>query len=349
MRSIKLSVLIVCIVGAIGFYIYQKQSIKTYSKKGYATSFVTVKPLKYAKISPDIEAVGSTKAFESVTLSANVTEYVRKLYFNDGDFVKKGDILVELENEEEKAQIVNAKARLVEAQSHYKRTLKLLKGNYSAQSEHDTREANLKSAQAQLTQMHAKLKDKTIRAPFSGVLGFRLISEGTLLEPGDKIVTLDMIQPLKVDFTLAERYLSQLYKGQHFISFSVAYPDKTFKGKIATIRSRIDEQTRTVMVRGILDNKSKQLKPGMLLKIHIPLPALNVLVIPEHALVSRGKERFVFIVKNNKAKKIAITILQRKNDKLFVSAKVNEGDLLVIDGGFKLKDGMNVKYKNVTI
>ena len=283
MRRAKWAFFFLLLLACFAYYFYKQSVVYEIPSKPKRHVSVSVVLLKYETITPDIEAIGSTKAFESVTISANITEFVRKIHFNDGDSVKKGDVLVELESEEEKAQLVSAKARLIEAKLHYKRTLKLLKDRYSAQSEHDTREADLKSAKAQLDQMQAKLKDRIIRAPFSGILGFRQISEGTLLEPGDKIVTLDMLQPIKVDFSLAERYLSQIYKGQPFIAYSVAYPDKVFKGKIATIRSRIEEQTRTVMVRGVIDNQLNQLKPGMLLKINIPLSPKKVLVIPEQA------------------------------------------------------------------
>lgn len=310
---------------------------------------VSVAKIQSKDVERVIEAIGSVKAYESVTISANVTEYVKELFFNDGDYVEKEAPLVELISDEELAQHGSAKARLIEAQANFDRIAKLLRRHHASKAEHDNTYANLQSAKAKLDEIKAKLNDRTIRAPFAGVLGFRLVSEGSLLEPGDKIVTLDMIVPIKVDFTLAERYMGHVSQGLPFKAHSIAYPDHTFKGKITAIASRVDEQTRSVTVRGKIANKDKKLKPGMLLKIFIPQQARRVLLIPESALLARGNERFIFIIENNRAKKIPVKVVERVGDTVHIDAEIAKNTEVVVDGGFKLFENTKVKIKHVSL
>lgn len=349
MRILKWGIPIVLVTTLLGwFYIARTKNPSLSLSKPPAVS-VSVTPFESKKYTPMIEAIGTARAFESVVISVNVTEFVEKVHFKDGQYVKKGAPLITLGKDEEQAQLMRIKAQLGEAKAQFERTKKLIKKNYSARSEYDLREATMKAAAAQLQEINAKINDRIITAPFSGILGFRQVSEGALLEPGDSIVTLDMIKPLKVDFTLAEHLLSKIKIGQTFQVESIAYQDHTFKGTISAVATRLDEQSRSVKVRGIIANKKQQLKPGMLLKIRIPLKAKRAMIIPEQALLSHGDTRYIFAVKNNIAYKIPIEIIQRNQGQLIIRAKIPKKSMLVIDGGFKLKPGMKVDTQDANL
>ncbi len=312
-------------------------------------TLIETTPVIQRTVTETLEAVGTAKAYESVTISANVTEYISQLHFEDGDRVQKGDILVELETAEEMAQLQEAEARLMEARLQFKRIQNLVKRDFSSQAELDTLKANADSAKAQLERIKTTIADRSITAPFDGILGFRKVSEGALLEPGDQIVTLDMIQPLRIDFSVPEKYLNQIRVGQAFKARSIAYAEDIITGKIATVDSRIDEQTRSVIVRGQMDNQQLKLKPGMLLKISLPIASRQVLTIPEEALLAQGNKRYIFIVPRggNIAERHEVKIISREGPLINIDSEIDPDALVVTRGAFKLQDGQKVKIKNV--
>lgn len=307
---------------------------------------VEVTPASQKVVMNTIEAIGTAKAFESVTISANVTEYVRKLHFNDGDNVEEGDLLVEMATQEEKSRLDEAKAKLLQAQQQYDRIKDLLKKSFSAKSEYDSQKAALDSAKAQVAQINSQLADRSIKAPFGGVLGFRQISVGTLLEPGDAVVTLDMIQPLKIDFTIPEKLLAKVKPGQPFKVFSIAYPDEIFKGKIETINPRLDAASRSISIRGIIENKTLKLKPGMLLKVKLPLGKKRYITVPEESLLAQDKQRYIFVVIDGHAKKRDVKVVKRRGDLVDVTGDLTTGEAVVSKGAFKLKDGQEVRINH---
>lgn len=354
MRAVRIGqylgviVLLAFIVAGVTYYLTTVRN-DTQQQTARPPSPVEVTPPVKRMIAEKLEAIGNARPYESVTLSANVTEYIKRLHFEDGDQVKKGDLLVELETAEEKAQLAEAKARLLEANQHYARIKNLLKKDFSAQSEYDMQKANVESAKAQVLQIEAIIADRNITAPFDGVLGFRLVSEGTLIESGDNIATLDMIAPLRIDFTVPEHYLQKLYEGQPFSANTVAYPSKTFNGKVQTINARIDEASRAVTLRGVISNKRLLLKPGMLLHIVLKLSEQEAWVLPEQALQAKEDKRYVYVVPKGetKAKRVDITLIRRDGPEILVKAPLKKTDRVIIKGGFKLQDHQEVLIQNV--
>ncbi|KTD33874.1 efflux RND transporter periplasmic adaptor subunit [Legionella israelensis] len=342
------SVLIAFLILLAGYF-YFANGLSDKDGKAPSPIVVHAVPVKTRTVENFIEAIGTTRAFESVTITVNVTEYIKQLFFEDGDIVKKGDVLVELETSEEKAQMMEAQARLEEARVQFERFGKLSKRDFLSKSEHDAQKATLDSAAARVEQIKSMMADRTLKAPFDGLLGFRRVSKGTLVEPGDEIVTLDKIQPLKIDFSLPERYLANLHKGQGFTARSIAYKGKLFTGTISTINPRIDEQARAVLLRGLLNNEQLLLKPGMLLHIKLPLGHEKVLTVPEEALLAQGMERYIFIVdkNDNKARKINVKLLKRHERWLDIEAQVPTDSWIITDGAFKLREGQLVDVKYV--
>lgn len=305
---------------------------------------VRVEKVERVALANTLEAIGTAKAFESVTITANVTEYVKKLHFEDGDAVKKGDLLVELARAEEVAQLNDAQARLKEANQQFTRVKNLVKRNFSARSEYDAQQANVESLNAQIERIKSTIADRIIRAPFDGVLGFRQISDGTLVEPGNEIVVLSMIQPLRLDFTVPEQYAGKLYKNMPFKASSIAYPKVRHEGKVETISPQVNEQTRSIQLRGRIQNKDLKLKPGMLMQVTIKITSQQALKVPEEALLALDKDRFVFIVsKGDIALKKKVSIIRRSGANVFITGEISPEDRVITEGAFRLRSGQKVK------
>ncbi len=335
------------IMAMIYFFQSPSGNIKPHFLSG--TTVVDAVKVKQHKVQEKVEAIASAKAIESVMISPSVTEYVKTIYFKQGKRVKKGDLLVLLDSAEEEARLQEAEAMVVEAELQYQRLKGLLKDKYTAQSEFDKQYSLVKIAKARVQRIKSMIKDRMLRAPFDGRLGIKKVSEGALLKPGEAIVTLDKIQPIEVNFSIPERYYASLKVGLPFSATISAYPHKIFHGKIATLDTRFDETIRSIAVRGLVDNKAHLIHPGMLLKISLPISEQQLLVIPEDALLAEGEDRYVFVIDKatNKVHRKSISIISRRGPWLDVKADIAAGSLIVTNGGFKLKDGQQVKINHV--
>ena len=196
-----------------------------------------------------IEALGTLRANESVELTASVIEKVNALYFEDGNRVADGDFLVEMTSAEEHAQLEEARALTVEADRQYRRVKSLAAQGTAARSLLDERRRQQETARARLSAIESRLSDRLIKAPFAGVVGLRNISVGALIEPGDIITTLDDDSVMKLDLSVPDVYLARLKPGLTVIARTRTYKDREFKGEVRSIDSRIDEVSRSVVVR----------------------------------------------------------------------------------------------------
>lgn len=338
-------ILVVVAIAAALFFMVQHKAKRQYGRPGMQgpAAITTARVVKKA-IAQSIQSVGSVKAFEAITITSNVTEYVRKLHFDDGDFVKKGTLLVEFETREERALLDAAKAKFNEAQKQFKRTQTLVLKDHVSKAEHDKQIAELKSTKAKIAEMESRIRDRMLRAPYSGVLGFRKVSEGELVEPGNEIVSLDVVQPIKVDFNLPEKYLGRVKKGQTILATSVAFPKETFTGTVRTIASRVDEGSRSVVVRAIVPNKKALLRPGMHLTVELQLASAQVILIPEEALVPADGKQYVFVVnQDNTVQRVEVQLGQRVKGRVVITKGLQAGMVIVVDGGFKLRSGQKVR------
>ncbi len=188
-----------------------------------------------------------------------------------------------------------------------------------------------------------ELASTTLRAPFSGVLGLRAVSPGELVNPGDKIVTLDDISIVKVDFSVPETYLSTLAKGQEIVAKTAAYPDRTFTGIVRTIDTRVDPVTRAIVVRAEIPNESGLLRPGMLMTVELIKNRRHSIALPEETLVPMGERQFVFIVKDGKAEQRWVEIGSRRPGEVEISSGIAEGEVVVREGTNRLSPGAPVR------
>jgi membrane fusion protein (multidrug efflux system) len=338
--------IILSISGLIANKIYQGSSENQGAWGSAGEILVVAKQASLEEFVEQIEAIGTAQGNESISITAKVTESVQKVNFEDGDYVEKGRILVHLTNAEETALLSEAQATLDEASQQYKRVSNLMSQNLASQTQLDEENARQQTAQARLEAIVARMDDRLIRAPFSGVLGFRNVSEGSLITTNTIITTLDDISRIKLDFTVPEIYLSALHIGQDVFAISDAYPEHQFEGKVATISSRVDPITRSVVVRAIIPNQEKLLHPGMLMKVNLIRSRETVTAIPEESLFPIADKQFVYRVKDdNTVERVAVEIGRRRPGLVEILSDFPVGTTVVTEGVIRIRPGSKVKLK----
>jgi membrane fusion protein (multidrug efflux system) len=211
-----------------------------------------------------------------------------------------------------------------------------------SKSSFDQLEATLKANRARLGAATARLEDTVIRAPFSGRVGLRRVSVGTLISPGAVITTLDDTSVIKLDFSVPENFLATLREGLSIHARAPAFPGRSFAGTVASIDSRVDMNTRSVTVRALLANEDGVLKPGMFLNVTLANDEREALVIPEEALTPEAERQFVFVVVDGKAQRREVRIGNRRPGSVEVLAGLSAGERVVVEGTQKIRDGAQV-------
>jgi membrane fusion protein (multidrug efflux system) len=311
---------------------------------------VIVSEVRVDHFSDRLEALGTLAANESVELTANVSETVSAIHFDDGERVKQGQVLVEMTSSEEHAQLEEAHATANEAKRQYQRIKSLEAQGTAAKSLLDERKREWETARARLAAIESRLADRLIKAPFSGVLGLRDLSVGALVQPGDLITTLDDDSVMKLEFPIPGTYLNAVSPGLEVISTAHAFPDKIFKGSVKSIDSRIDPATRSIRVRAILPNPEQRLKPGLLMQVVLLNNPRETLVIPEEALIPLGTQQFVFTVdtaNGHTANKREIHIGSRRPGEVEVLDGLQAGDQVISHGTLKVRPGQPVTISAV--
>jgi membrane fusion protein (multidrug efflux system) len=303
---------------------------------------VTLQAVRPQPFVDTLQALGTVRAHESVTVTASVSEKVQSVHFNSGDIVRAGAPLVTLSGQAEQAQLGEAQAAAGEAEKLYRRQSELAAQQLIARSQLDTQRAARDAAAARVAQVRAQLADRVIRAPFGGVLGLRQVSPGSLVTPGTVITTLDDLSTVYVDFPVPETQLAQVGAGARLSGASAAYPGRRFDGTVSTIDARIDPATRALTVRGQFANPDHALKPGMLMTVDIARAERPALLVPEIAVVQVGAESYVYRVRNGVAERADVNLGTRRDGRVEVVSGLAAGDTIVVDGTGKLKPGAKV-------
>ncbi len=341
-------VLLLAVIAGYSIDSLISQQAMAHRQQAPQPTLVAVKPVAYADMIDQIESVGTAFANESVTLTAKVTETVRKVNFEDGMWVNEGDILLELTNAEETAMLAEAKATVDETTRQFQRVKNLIDQKLASQTALDVERARMETANARLEATVARLDDRLIRAPFSGLLGFRRISQGTLLTPSTPVTTIDDVSIIKADFSVPERYLSDIVRGQQIFAKSTAWPAHIFKGEVHTVNSRIDPVTRSITVRAHINNDDLKLRPGMLLNIELVVNQVRSLVVPEEAIVPIQDRSYVYLVGAAViAERTEIVTGRRDVGIVEVVSGLSEGDLVVTQGVIKISPGSPVRMREV--
>jgi membrane fusion protein (multidrug efflux system) len=303
---------------------------------------VVAVPVRSEQISFEIEALGTTRANESVDITSKVVNQVTAVRFEEGQQVAKGAVLVELDSEQVRADLAAAEAALAESRSQFQRSRELYTTRILSDSQLEQIEATFKANEARVASARARVSDTVIRAPFAGRVGLRRVSVGSLISPGTIITTLDDTSTIKLDFTIPETFLPVVKPGLGITATSVAYPDMSFTGEVSSVDSRVDPATRSVTVRALVPNSKGLLKPGMFLTTRLSRGAIDALMIPEQALVPEGGETFVFVVNEGVAEKRKVQIGQRRVGQVQIVEGLASGEIVVTEGTQKLRDGAAV-------
>lgn len=308
------------------------------------TVLVEVAAVDESVLTHTVEALGTATANESVTLTASLTDTVRRVNFDDGDYVEADAVLVELTDDEEEALLAEARANLNEARRRLQRLEDLDKRGIAVPSDVDEARSQEQAALARLNAIVARLRDRLIRAPFTGLLGFRQVSPGTLVMPGDAITTIDDISRIKLDFTVAEKYLSLISAGHRIYAHSSAWRNHRFEGVVTAVGSRVDAATRSVVVRAVIENDERLLRPGMLLAVKVVAEERSALTVPERAIIQVGDRAYVYLVDaEQKAQRREVRLGLRQTGAVEIAEGLNAEDRVITDGIVKLREGIAVR------
>ncbi len=311
-------------------------------------TFVATAPVRSERLSQKLEALGNARSNESVDVSSKTSNIVTAVMFRDGERVKRGQVLVQLDDAQARADVAEAEAAVTESQAQFNRSRELLNTQVLSKSQYDQLEATLKADKARLAAANARLEDTVIRAPFSGRVGLRRVSVGSLISPGSVITTLDDTSVIKLDFAVPENVVSSLREGLAVRASAPAFPGRTFTGKVASIDSRGDMTTRSVTVRALLSNEDGALKPGMFLNVMLANDERDALVIPEEALSPESERQYVFVVNDGKVERREVRIGGRRPGSVEVVGGLNAGEQVIVEGTQKVRDGATVRVAERT-
>ena len=358
--------LILVIGGVKGYSTYKM--IKGFAAQGTPKFTVSTMKVQYEDWLPQLSAVGSLRAERGADLSAEVDGTVDSIQFRSGDNVKAGQELVRLRAADETAHLESLKATAALAEINFKRDTAQFDAEAISQAVLDTDAATLRSARAQVAEQQALVAKKLVRAPFAGQMGIRAVDVGQYLAAGTKIVTLQQLDPIFVDFALPQQSLSQIRVGQKTSVTSDAFPDTTFDGEVSALDPQVDTDTRNVRIRATLKNPERKLLPGMFANVRVEVGApVRYLTLPQTAIAYNPYGATVYLVgppdasnQGDKpasgaaaaapaalvAKQVFVTTGATRGDQVAILKGIKEGDEVVTSGQIKLRNGAPVLINN---
>jgi membrane fusion protein (multidrug efflux system) len=304
---------------------------------------VKAEPATTMRFVDRIEAVGTAVANEQVTLASPVTERIVRLNFDDGSFVRAGQVIAVLQQGQETAQLAEIQARARQADQQLARVTQLKNRGFATRADYDVQVAAAAAARAQAQQVRAQVGDRVITAPFAGWVSLRNISAGAVVSQGTPIATISDVSTIKLDFPVPETMLAVIRPGQAIEAVSAAWPDQPFRGVIHTIDPVVDPNTRAVTARARIPNPDRRLRPGMMLNVQIENAPRMSLSVPELAVVGEGERRFVFLLgEGNRARRTEVRTGLRSGGRVEILAGLQPGQRVITEGVVKVADGMTV-------
>ncbi len=341
--------------GIIGYHMFVSAMMKKFmSGNALPSATITAMKAEFSSWQPQETTVGTLRAVEGVEITSEVNGLIQKIYFNSGDLVKKGSLLVELNASEELAQLVALKASRKLAEINLNRNREQLAIKAISQSQLDASQAELNQFTAQVTRQMAAIDKKRIRAPFSGQLGVTTINPGQYINPAEKIVSLQNNTSLYIDFKLPQKVLGQLDIGQKIYISSDSGINRN--GLIRAINTTVDTTTRNIAIEGLIDNKDGKLLPGMFVNVEIDMgtPLLQ-LTLPQTAVSYNPYGSTLFVARDKPgadgqpsliAQQLFVKTGSHRGDQIAILEGINEGDMIVTSGQMKLTNGTPLIINN---
>jgi membrane fusion protein, multidrug efflux system len=303
---------------------------------------IVVKPQAFANI---LTITGSIEANEQVQIRAQVSGLIQSISFQEGSVVKKGQVLVKIDDTELRAQLSQAMTRQSLAAENARRAGLLLQKEAISQEERDVAAAELKSLQAQTRLIQAQLAKTTIRAPFSGQIGLRNVSVGGFLTPETVVANLVSTDPVKITFSVPEKYANQV-KTNTQITFTVAGSNEKHTASVYAIEPGVEATTRTLQLRARAANPGSALRPGSFANVIMPLTTIpDALLVPTQAIIPVQNGKKVFVAKNGKAKEVMVEASTRTEKDILITSGLKAGDTVLTTGIMTLKPDAPVKVK----
>jgi membrane fusion protein (multidrug efflux system) len=296
-----------------------------------------------------IEAVGTTRANESVEITSKQSNTITAIRFEEGKDVERGAVLVQMDDAAAQADLEVAQAALVRSRSQFERSRDLASRQALSAADLEQVEATLKGDTARVAAAKVRVDDTVIRAPFAGRTGFRHVSVGGLVSPGTKITTLDDISVIKLDFTVPETSLFLLRRGLPVIASTSGLPGRVFKGEVTNIESRVDPVTRSIMVRAELPNPDRVLRQGMFMTVSLQGDIVPTLLVPEEAIVPERGRTYVFVVRDGAVERREVRTGKRRPGDVEILEGVEENERVVIEGTQNIRDGTPVEDASVAL
>jgi membrane fusion protein (multidrug efflux system) len=345
--------------GIVGYNAFKGYMMQKYMGSNPApTSTVSAMTAEYQQWQPQLSAVGTLRAVRGVDVTTEIAGLVRSLEFKSGDEVKAGQVLAQLNADSDIAQLHSLEAAADLASTVYERDKAQLAAEVISKAQVDTDAGDLKSKRAQVAQQAALVNKKTIRAPFAGKLGISTVNPGQYLNTGDKLVTLQQIDPIYIDFMLPQQQLPQISIGQKVALLVDAYKGATFEGKVNAINPKVDANTRNVQIEATVPNARRQLLPGMFATVKVNSgDEQRYLTLPQTAITYNPYGDTVFVVKPSDkkdekgnpiltAQQVFVTTGPTRGDQVAIVKGVEAGAQVVTSGQVKLKNGAPVVINN---
>jgi membrane fusion protein (multidrug efflux system) len=358
-RMILMLVVVLALLGGLGFFKYRQISAAIAQGKSFAPppTAVTTLLAKRETWPATFNVIGTAQAIQGVTVSADLPGTVDKINFESGQQIKAGEVLVELDTRQERAQLAAAEADFELAKITYARQQKLVSEGVVARTEYDNALAQQKSTEARVGEIKATIERKTIRAPFSGIIGLRQANLGQYLAAGQAIVSLQSLNPIYVNFGVPQQTTPQLKVGRTLKITSDDLPGAHFNGHVTALDSVVDQTTRNIQVQATLTNPGGRLRPGMFVQVEVSLGAAReVISLPATAINYAPYGDSVYVVaemqdpKTGKSYKGVrqqfVKVEGSRGDQVAVVSGINPGEEIVTSGVFKLRNGASVEVNN---
>ena len=359
MKNLRTTLIIVASLVALGFILYPKLKPLFSSKQAEAASFagagqrgpraLNVEGLIITpqSLTEYINSTGTIMADEEVELSFETSGKIVSIFFREGTPVKKGDLLAKINDRHLQAQLLRLKAQKKLAEEKEFRQRTLLTRDAISQESYDQIVTELQILDADIMLVEARIAETELRAPFDGIIGLRYLSEGAYANPNAKIARLIKNKPLKIEFSVPERYAGEIQKGFP-ITFRVDGIDKDLRAGVYAVDPKVDIRTRTVIVRAEYPNRDEELKPGRYAGITLELTQFNnTIAIPTESLIPEMDGDFVYVYRSGRAMPSTVRTGIRTESQIQILSGLNMGDTLLATGVMQLRQGMPVTLDTI--
>lgn len=340
----KIIIIILLLAVATSGYLVWRNKTKPKAQPPTAAIKVVTYTVVPSKLQEKISSIGTLEANEATIIKAEVTGKVAKIDFREGQATRAGDLILQINDDSYLETLKNAQAAFELAKITYNRNIQLQKSGAVALQAKDDAEATVRKTEADYEIAKIRLGKTQITAPFDGIVGVSTISVGAYLNIGDPIVSIAAIDPLKMQFTLPQKYLSNIKDNAPVIITTDAWPGKEFEGHIYAIDPQIDVDTRNITIKALVPNNEELLRPGLFAYINVGIAEIDdALMVPEEALIPSTQLVTVMKVVDNKAQVVKVKVGIRQNGMAQITEGLQAGDVVITAGNLKVREGTLVE------